>query len=444
MRFVTPQQGYVLARETPLEPMSIAHVLVLAAGNRDLLGAVRQRVAAVVHKSPSMRQRVVSIPLDLTPPAWHEESVFDVEAHVRPLTVPPPGTDQELGEVLSDQLRQPFDRHRALWQIRVVQELQGGRAAIVVAAHLAARHVLPQLFEAMLVDPQVRDVRGVTSPVHGGRLPSQSRLLVDGLVTSMRHPSIVTRSVRSRLGRRERRRVAPTEGSHGRPSAPVRGRRIAASVDLPLDDLRRIAGAAQVTVHDALLGVCGSAWRSRPQVSRDMGGDRAQALVVQAVWSRDDKAEPTLVPYVVPLGIELRDPLARLDVVSAASRKLMTRYATVPANELRELPTPLRTHLFGAATAEAVRTASRMDAAVPMVVTHVPGPSDLHIGVGGVRVVAHHPFGVVPVRSAVHIGAMSVGDRMCVGLVADDAREPDLAGLSRSLQEALEELVQAV
>lgn len=443
MRFVTPQQGDVLARETPLEPMSIAHVLGLAAGNRDLLETVRHRVAAVVHRSPSLRQRVVSVPLDLTPPAWHEETVFDVEAHVRPLTVPPPGTDQELGAVLSDQLQQPFDRHRALWQIRVVQELHGGRAAIVVVAHLAARHLLPQLFEAMLVDAQVRDVRGVTSPVHGGRLPSQSRLLVDGLVTSMRHPSIVTRSIRTRLGRRERRSVASAGGTV-RPSAPVRGRRIAASVNLPLDDLRRIARAARVTVHDALLGVCAGAWRSRPQVSQDMGGDRVQALVVQAVWSRDDKAEPTLVPYVVPLGTELGDPLARLDVVSAASRKLMTRYATVPANELRELPTPLRAHLFGAATAEAVRMASRVDAAVPVVVTHVPGPGDLHLGIGGVRVVAHHPFGVVPVRSAVHIGAMSVGDRMCLGLVADAAREPDLAGLSRSLQEALEELVQAV
>ena len=56
------------------------------------------------------RRRLVKVPLGLDLPYWIEDPDFDLDFHVRHHAVPPPGTPQQLGDVISRIIARPLDR----------------------------------------------------------------------------------------------------------------------------------------------------------------------------------------------------------------------------------------------------------------------------------------------------------------------------------------------
>lgn len=443
MRTVTRAQTALLARESPGDPMNVAHVLVLSGAAGGLLETVRRRVAGRVEASPSLRRRVVSIPLNLGPPAWFEETVFDVEDHVRPTAVAPPWTDRELEVVLTDLLRQPFDRHRALWEVWVVEGLNDDRAAIVIKTHLAATHLVPDLVAAIEDDEPERrppDTRAIIGP----DVPSQLRLVASGIASTVLHPSLAVASTSAAVRRAVHRFNLGSPSAAATVDGGPRGvrRRAIAMANLPLVDLQRVAAASEVTVHDVLLATCAGALRHRREDRRAVGNAPVVALVPQAAWSLAPRMRPAIVPALVPLGTERRDPLARLRTVAVSAARLMTRYATVPAQELAGMPLALRMELFDDASATAVRAARGRRPPFQVTITNLPGPAS-RTRIGRASLVGHYPFGAVADGFGLHIGAMSVGPMVCVGLVAEQRASPGLSEVAGYLEGALEELVQA-
>jgi diacylglycerol O-acyltransferase / wax synthase len=70
-------------------------------------------------------------------PAWVEDPNFDVRAHVRHATLPAPGGDTELHEWLADFWSHRLDRSRPLWEITLVDGLEGGRWMLATKTHHA-------------------------------------------------------------------------------------------------------------------------------------------------------------------------------------------------------------------------------------------------------------------------------------------------------------------
>jgi diacylglycerol O-acyltransferase / wax synthase len=71
----------------------------------------------------------------LTWPAWEEDECFDIAAHLRHAALPSPGGERELCEWLGDYWSHRLDRHRPLWEIVLLEGLEGGRWALVTKTH---------------------------------------------------------------------------------------------------------------------------------------------------------------------------------------------------------------------------------------------------------------------------------------------------------------------
>ena len=97
----------------------------------------RQMFEERAHLLPVFRLRYLPTPLGLHHPIWVEDPEFDLDAHVRRVVCPAPGGMEEFCELVEQIYAHPLDRDRPLWQVWVVEGLQGGHVALVTLMHHA-------------------------------------------------------------------------------------------------------------------------------------------------------------------------------------------------------------------------------------------------------------------------------------------------------------------
>src|SRR5438309_2894009 len=95
----------------------------------------RRRMERAVRVLPRLGQRVVTPPARFAPPEWADDPSFDLDFHVRRLAVPAPGSQRQLLDLAAVLYEDAFDRARPLWNITVVEGLEGGGAALLVKMH---------------------------------------------------------------------------------------------------------------------------------------------------------------------------------------------------------------------------------------------------------------------------------------------------------------------
>src|SRR3972149_5705766 len=84
---------------------------------------------------PRYRQRVASVPLSWAHPPWEDDPDFSIRRHLHRVTLPAPGTDEQLRELTTRLFAQPLDRNKPLWEMFVVHGLERNRSAIVSKVH---------------------------------------------------------------------------------------------------------------------------------------------------------------------------------------------------------------------------------------------------------------------------------------------------------------------
>lgn len=98
----------------------------------------REFVASIASKLPQV-PRYLQIPVvppwGLGFPTWQDDPQFDIRRHVIRVTLAPPGGETELQALAGSLLSQRLDRNRPLWDVHVVDGLQGGRGAIIWRVH---------------------------------------------------------------------------------------------------------------------------------------------------------------------------------------------------------------------------------------------------------------------------------------------------------------------
>ena len=122
--------------EDETTPMHVGEMLVFQAPDSGfdydrLVRLIRRRIAFV----PRYRQRVRWVPGRLANPVWVDDQDFDVAFHVRRSALPSPGTDGQLRELAARIMSRPLDPTRPLWEVYLVEALQGGRFAILTKTH---------------------------------------------------------------------------------------------------------------------------------------------------------------------------------------------------------------------------------------------------------------------------------------------------------------------
>src|SRR5262245_11333033 len=112
-----------------------------------------------VHLLPRLRQRLAFPPLGLGTPFWVDDPEFDIHDHMGRVRLPAPGDEAAFHDLVGEVLSPPLDRSRPLWQLVLVEGLEGDRFAIVYKTH----HALADGFSAvdigkLLFDPEPNPV----------------------------------------------------------------------------------------------------------------------------------------------------------------------------------------------------------------------------------------------------------------------------------------------
>jgi WS/DGAT/MGAT family acyltransferase len=110
-----------------------------AAPLRDVDGAtdidrVRRLVAAGLHRVPRYQQKLARTPW-FGNPVWVDDERFNLLYHIRHVSLPKPGTERQLKRLTGRIMSQRLDRGKPLWELWVVDGVDGDRVALISKAH---------------------------------------------------------------------------------------------------------------------------------------------------------------------------------------------------------------------------------------------------------------------------------------------------------------------
>ncbi|HEY1828262.1 MAG TPA: wax ester/triacylglycerol synthase domain-containing protein, partial [Acidimicrobiales bacterium] len=134
-----------LSLETSTTPMHVGVVMVLdpPEGTRSLFSPttrdaqIRRVIAQRLHLIAPMRQRAIRVPLGLHHPVWVDDPEFVLEDHLTRASLPSPGGQAELDAFVASVMSRRLDPDRPLWEMYVVEGLEGDRTALVAKVHHA-------------------------------------------------------------------------------------------------------------------------------------------------------------------------------------------------------------------------------------------------------------------------------------------------------------------
>ncbi len=177
-------------------PTTYGHVSSIAIYERpddpdfDPLVAAREMVESHLDILEPYRRRLVGAPLGIDRPYWIEDPDFDIDYHVRHLSLPHPGTDRQLGEQVARIVSRHCDRTRPLWELYVIEGLESGDFAVLTKMHHATVDgAAGSILTTMMLDSEpdaplrVPDPLPPTEPV-----PSERDMFVRSLANLARDP----------------------------------------------------------------------------------------------------------------------------------------------------------------------------------------------------------------------------------------------------------------
>jgi diacylglycerol O-acyltransferase len=238
-------------------------------------GRLRRRIDWLTRRVPQFRMRVQSPWMRIGPPRWTVDDNFDLDYHLRRARVPDGGSWDDVLEFARTAAMADFDRERPLWEFTLLTGLQDGGSAFVTKLHHSMSDGIGGVQLIALVvngGPSSDEVGELPSGPEGHRLSSllvtahslgdnmRGAIGTVGQVTSamprhmahaVRHPLDEVRSnVRTTLS--IGRFVAPSTAESTVTKRRDIGRRLV-TIDVPFDDLRHAAHAAECHVNDAFL-----------------------------------------------------------------------------------------------------------------------------------------------------------------------------------------------
>jgi diacylglycerol O-acyltransferase len=461
---LTPRDLAFLTEESATAPRQNATVEIFEPGPDGfeydaLVALIADRIAFV----PRYRQTVRSVPGRLANPVWADDPSFDLEYHVRRSALPRPGNAEQLRDLVARVVSRPLDRERPLWEMYLVEGLEGGRVAILTKAHQAlvdGVHTvdLGQLLldvspDAKLLDPEEYD------DWRPGRPTTPAALLVDAVRDAIIEPDTVVDTARStsiRLARRARglvrRGIATAElVARGRPErpTPLGGRlsqqRRFVTLEARLDDLRAIRREHGGTINDVVLTVVAGGLRAWLMTRAESLAGVRQVRAVVPVSVIDENEEATslgsqIAVHFVDLPVGEASPVVRLHQVSYSFESHKATGRGVAASRLAGIAgfAPTTFHAVGSRAA-----AAQPDGSYQVSVTNVPGPQSARYAAGA-EMVASYPVPPLVAGHALSIGVTSYHGGVFFGITADRDLVPDADTLAQCFADALVELVDTV
>jgi diacylglycerol O-acyltransferase len=401
--------------------------------------------------SPFFRKRARRSITSLGQWGWEEDPAFDLEHHVRRSALPQPGRILELLALCSRLHSTLLDRHRPLWEIHLIEGLQDGRYAIYTKAHhamLDGVSALRMLARTLSDDPDQRDMpppwaippRSKPERHHQDSQPNPLRSAREFVGETAGLLPALLRTLNQAMTQQggSVSLVAPKTMLN----VPITGARRFAAQSWPMERIRRIGKAADVTVNDVVLAMCSGALRTYLLSLDALPDTPLIAMVPVSLHAEESHREGGNSVGVVMcnLGTHLSDAAERLQTVNRSmtegkeSLKGMTQLQIVMMSALGMSPL-------------VVLPALRLNGVVRppfnLVISNVPGPRKPMYW-NGARLDGLYPLSIPLDGQALNITCTSYSDEIAFGLTGCRRSVPHLQRLLGDLDDELSALERAV
>ena len=409
---------------------------------------------------PRYRQRVRFVPAALGRPVWVDDPHFRLDYHIRHTALPPPGSADDLRNLMGRLMSQPLDRERPLWEVWVVEGLDEGRWALISKVHhCMVDGVSGTDLMAVLLDTSREPSATPADMWQPAPEPSGARLVGDAILESMVSPYEAARWARS-ITRRPKQiasevsdfiRGATALGGNLRPNAglsiegAIGPHRRWAWLELPLDEVKAARRALGGTVNDVVLSAITNGFREL-LLSRGekLDGVVIRTLVPVSVRGSDDRSLNNQVSAMIAeLPVGIASPLERLAAIRTQMEGLKQSHQAVAANVLvnmADFAPPMLLTLGLRSAATLMRRTPQ--ASVNTVTTNVPGPQ-VPLYACGREMLSYFPF--VPLSQGVRIGVaiLSYNGRIAFGVTGDWDTTADLDVMTTGIEHGIAELTAA-
>ncbi len=448
--------------ETPSSPMHVSGIFVAdpsTAPDGFSFEGYRQMVADRLHLAPPWRRRLAEVPFGLHHPLWIEDPDFDLDFHVRRAALPSPGGRAELAQFAAEFHGLPLDRSRPLWQLYVVEGLEGGRVAIVSKTHHSAidgvsgAEIVVNLLD---LSPEVQR-HEPTEDWKPDRIPTEAEMVAYALRSLARQPlaaaKALSRTAEMALNLRLRNSqpgVEPPPAPFAAPrtslNAPITAHRRYAMADMSLGDVKRVKNAFGCTVNDVVIALCAGALRKHFETQDEVVDVDLVAMVPISVRTADERGEMgnKVSAMLTSLATTIDDPADRLAAIVAGTRRAKEQEKAIPADTLSDW-TEFMAPAVAARAARlysAMRVADRVRPLFNVIISNVPGPG-MPLYTGGAQLEAMYPMGPIADSASLNITIFSYRGSIHFGIVACRETLPDVDRLAGQLQDSLDELSKA-
>jgi WS/DGAT/MGAT family acyltransferase len=408
---------------------------------------------------PAFRQKLVTVPMNLSRPYWVQDADFDLDFHLHRAAVPAPGGDRETADVVGDILSRPLDRTRPLWEMWIVEGRKDGLIGIVSKLHhstvdgVSGANLMAELFD---LEPDAPPRKAAPDDWEPERKPSDVEMLgraawdiasrpvgaaklVPGTVLGV--GKLLTRRTRGGAGM-----PAPFTAPRTSFNATVTPHRTVAFTEVPLEDVKKVKNAFGVKINDVVIAICSGALR-RYLADRDELPDKSlMAAIPVSVHDRSDGAEGTTKVSVMFSSLEsdIDDPVERLRAIAKTNDAAKEEHELVGAQLLQNWAEHAAPNTFSLAARvySSLRIADRHPVVHNLIISNIPGPP-IPLYFAGGKLAALHPLGPVMDGAGLNVTVLSNMDAIGFGLIACRELMPELWDLVDAIPAALAELLEA-
>ena len=399
--------------------------------------------------SPVLRSKVVEGPLDLQTPRVVVDPDFDLGYHMRRFSMP----GARWTDVLTEARRQSmtdFDKERPLWRMTLIEDLPGGKAALIVKLHhaIADGQGAVQLGLALLdftaegsdlgpmpeaPEPVELDTRGFMQAVirnNAGWVAKTAEEAIKGIgplaMAAIKNPMQLISKVRETAESVARFTKIPLPLG---PLSPIMQSRSINyhfdTIDIDFAQFRAAAKQRERTVNDLFLAAISvGMYRYHEKMGRPVGELRMN-MPISLRTSEDQSNAVTIARFEIPISNVIDDVL---EAAATIVRSWRAEPALKLADYFAELTRFLPPELVSAAAQTSDLTASN--------VPGVPVP----VWLAGARVERMYPL-VGTIGAAINVTMLTYEGTASVGVSSDDAAVGDRAELIASLRSGFGEVI---
>jgi len=389
-------------------------------------------------------------------PSWAEvpDDQIDLDYHLRHSALPGPGSQRELGVLISRLHSARMDRRYPLWECHVIEGLEEDRWSLYMKAHhsqidgVGGIRLLRRILSA---DP---DTRGMLPPwavgTHGtdqSGLPPRTKSVETtdsgpGLLGTVTSAAGVTGSLAKTFaegvtglggGDRAVPFRAPKTIFNGRIHTPRRF----ATQHYPIERLKKAAAAADASLNDVFLTICGGALRRYLSELDALPRETLTANVPVSVRQGEEAGVGNAITFLYSsMGTDIEDPVERIEAIRASTQLGKARLPKASGVTMDLYTAALMAPFLGQAI---LGVGGHGRPVFNLVVSNVPGPTERRY-IDGSPLEEIYPVSLLFNGQALNITAVSYDGEFNIGYTGCRDSLPSLQKIAVYSGEELERL----